>query len=284
MREALLAGCAGAFSEWQQSLAARNNKALTDEARAEIEARQRTLLTAVADGPEALARHLRARLGLEAETAIDAPPLPRTALTPAEFPNPPVELERELAAAWEGLVEPRRAAQPLFWLLCHVEWIGQGRFDDIEAALTLGGRSDRTTDQRTRNFLRRTGGLPHVRYNVTALSDCPLARAWWVRRVAAEASRASDGAIDVEEAHEALHEHRQVWETLALLSVRRVTAINHPRARAALVAAIAEHGLTDDSVVRSVASALARHALTRSPEHVPWAELRAAAERAAPSS
>ena len=282
MREALLAGCAGAFSEWQQSLAARNNKALTDEARADIEARQRTLLAAVADGPDALASHLRARLGLEAGAEIGAPPLPRTALTPAEFRDPPIGLERELAAAWEGLVEPRRAAQPLFWLLCHVEWIGQGRIDDIEAALTLGG--ERTTDRRTRNFLRRTGGLPHVRYNVTALSDCPLARAWWVRRVAAEASRASDGALGVEEAHEALQGHRQVWETLALLSLRRVTAINHPRARAALVAAIAEHGLTDDSVVRSVASALARHALTRSPEHVPWSELRAAAERAAPSS
>ena len=283
MREALLAGCAGAFSEWQQSLAARNNKELTDEERAEIEARQRTLLAAVADGPDALARHLRAQLGLEAGAVIDAPPLPRTALTPAEFRDPPIGLERELAAAWEGLVEPRRAAQPLFWLLCHVEWIGQGRFDDIEAALTLGDGA-RTADQRTRNFLRRTGGLPHVRYNVTALSDCPLARAWWVRRIAAEAERASDGALGVEEAHEALQGHRQVWETLALLSLRRVTAINHPRARAALVAAIAEHGFTKGSVVQAVASALARHALTRSPEHVPWAELRAAAERAAASS
>ena len=283
MREALLAGCAGAFSSWQQSLAARNNKALTDGERAEIEARQRTLLAAVADGPEALASHLRARLGLEAGAAIGAPPLPRTALTPGEFRDPPIEVEREIADAWEGRVKPGQAAQPLFWLLCHVEWIEQGRIDglDLEGALTLGGRSDRTTDQRTRNFLRRTGGLPHVRYNVTALSDCPLSRAWWVRRIAAEAERASDGAIGIEEAHKALQERRQVWETLALLSVRRVTAINHPRARAALVAAIAEHGITHDSAVRSVASALARHALTRSPEHVPWAELRAAAERAA---
>ena len=283
MREALLAGCAGAFSEWQQSLAARNNKALTDEARAEVEARQRTLLAAVADGPEALASHLRARLGLEAGAAIGAPPLPRTALTPAEFRDPPIGLERELAAAWEGLVEPRRAAQPLFWLLCHVEWIGQGRFDDIEAALTLGDGA-RTSDQRTRNFLRRTGGLPHVRYNVTAFSDCPLARAWWRVRLAAEAARASADAIGIEEAHKALHANRQVWEALVMVSVRNVTAINHPSARAALVATIAEHALTDTSGVRSVASALARHALTRSPEHVSWAELRAAAERVAASS
>lgn len=285
MREALLAGCARAFSEWQQSLAARNNNALDAEERAGLEARQRALLAAVADGPEALARHLRARLGLEAGTEIGAPPLPRTALTPGEFRDPPIEAERELADAWDGQVEPGQAAQPLFWLLCHVEWIGRGRIHDLDlvAALTLGGRSDRTIDQRTRNFLRRTGGLPHVRYNVTALSDCPLARAWWVRRVAAEAARASKGAIGIEEAHKALHDHRQVWETLALLSVRRVTAINHPSARAALVAAIADRALTDASEVRAVASALARTALTRSPEHVPWSELRATAERAAPA-
>ena len=282
MREALLTGCARAFGEWQQSLAARNNLALADEDRAALETRQRALLAAVADGPEALARHLRARLGLEAGAAIDAPPLPREALTPGEFRDPPIELERELAGAWEGLVEPGRAAQPLFWLLCHVEWIGQGRIDDLEAALTLGGR-DRTTDQRTRNLLRRTGGLPHVRYSVTAFSDCPLARAWWVCRVAAEAARASEGALAAEEAHRALHDRRQVWETLAMLSVRRVTAINHPRARAALVAAIAGRALAEEAAVRSVASVLARDALTRSPQHVPWAELRAIAERAAPA-
>ena len=282
MREALLAGCARAFSEWQQSLAARNNNALDDEERAGLEERQRALLAAVADGPEALARHLRARLGLEAGTAIGAPPLPRTALTPNEFPNPPIELERELAAAWDGQVDPGQAAQPLFWLLCHIEWIEQGRFDDIKAALTLGDGA-RTADQRTRNLLRRTGGLPHVRYNVTAFSDCPLARAWWRVRLAAEAARASEDAIGVEEAHKALHANRQVWEALVMVSVRNVTAINHPAARAALVAAVAERALADTSVVRAVASALARTALTRSPEHVPWAELRATAERAAPS-
>ena len=282
MREALLTGCSRAFDKWQKSLAARNNKALTDEARADIEKDQGTLLAAVADGPEGLTRYFRAWLGFEAGTAIGAPPLPRTALTPGEFRNPPIEAERELADAWEGQVEPAQAAQPLFWLLCHVEWIRQGRIDDIEAALTLGD-GDRTMDQRTRNFLRRSGGLPHVRGNVTVFSDCPLARAWWVRRVAAESARASKGAIGIEEAHKALHDHRQVWETLALLSVRRVTAINHPSARAALVAAIAERALTDTSVVRAVASALARTALTRSPEHVPWAELRATAERAAPA-
>lgn len=283
MREALLTGCSRAFDKWQKSLAARNNKALTDEARADIEKDQGALLAVVAEGPEALARYLRARLGLEAGTAIGAPPLPRTALTPGEFRNPPIEAERELAAAWDEQVEPGQAAQPLFWLLCHVEWIGQGRIDDIEAALTLGD-GDRTMDQRTRNFLRRSGGLPHVRGNVTVFSDCPLARAWWRVRLATEAARFSEGALDPETAHRALHASRPVWEALTLLSLSRITAINHRRARAALVAMIAEPGAANTDAVQAGASALARTALTRSPEHVPWSELRATAERAAPAS
>ena len=280
MNETLLTGCGRAYGAWQQSLAARNNKALTDEERAVFEARQQELLAVVADGPKALARHIRARLGISAETAIDAPPLPRRMLTPGEFREPPIQLEQDLADAWDGLVRPGQAAQPLFWLLCHIEWIGEGRIDGLEDALT-GGRKENTADQRTRNLLRRTGGLPHVRYSVTAFSDCPLARAWWVRRVAADAERASDGALSVEDAHRALHDHRQVWATLAMLSVRRVTAISHPRARAALVAAIAGGTITERAVLLPAAEELARHALTRSLQHVPWADLLEIAERAA---
>ena len=276
---ALLARTIGPFREWQRSLVARSREAPAGSEPAPGR-RQRELLASVRGGPAALERYLRARLGLGADEATGAPPFPRASLTPDQYRNPSAALEAELAAAWEGYVQRGPAAQPLFWLLCHVEWIAQGRIGGIEEALTLGGRA-RTPDQRTRNFLRRTGGLPHVRGAVSVFSDCPPARAWWRRRLAEEAARASNGAVDREAAHRALRAGGSVWETLVAVSLRDDRAgINQPDARAALVAALAGRDRPSRATVQAMSSALADCARTRSLAHVPWDELRAIAVRA----
>lgn len=272
--DALLARTAEPFRAWQRSLAARNRDASA------LDRRQRELLETVADGPAALERYLRARLGLGADEATGAPPFPRASLTPDQYRNPSAALEAELAAAWEGYVHRGPAAQPLFWLLCHLEWIAQGRIDGLDEALTLGGGGgDRTPDQRTRNLLRRTGGLPHVRGAVSVFSDCPMARAWWRCRLAGEAVRASNGLADREAAHRALR--GAAWEALAAASLRDATAaINQPAARAAMVAALAGRDRPSGADVSAMSSALADCARTRSLAHVPWDELRDIALRA----
>ena len=275
--DALLARTAEPFREWQRSLAARDREASA------LDRRQRELLAAVERGPAALARYLRARLGLGADEATGAPPFPRASLTPDQYRNPSAALEAELATAWEGYVHRGPASQPLFWLLCHLEWIAQGRIDGLEEALTLGGGGgDRTPDQRTRNLLRRTGGLPHVRGAVSVFSDCPLARAWWRCRLAGEAARASNGLADREAAHRALR--GTAWEALAAASLRDDTAaINQPAARAAMVAALADRDRPSRMEVSAMSSALADCARTRSLAHVPWDELRDIALRAVAS-
>ena len=275
--DALLARTMEPFREWQRSLAIPNRGSADRDLRA-LDRRQRELLAAVEEGPAALERYLRARLGLGANEATGAPPFPRASLTPDQYRNPSAALEEELAAAWEGYVHRGPAAQPLFWLLCHVEWIAQGRIGGLEEALTRGGR-DGTPDRRTRNFLRRTGGLPHVRGAVSVFSDCPLARAWWRCRLAGEAVRASNGLVDRETAHRALR--GAAWEALAAASLRDdEAAINQPAARAALVAALAGREHPSREEAQAMSSVLADCARTRSLAHVPWDELRALASRA----
>lgn len=200
---------------------------------------------------------------------------------PGDLREPSIDLERELAAAWREHVRPRLAAQPLFWLLCHIEWIEQGCFgvggSRLAQAFTAGHR-DKTREGRTRNFLRRTGGLPVVRGNVSVFSDCPLARAWWRRRLAEEVERTTRRRIARSVAHEVFHSNRTAWEELVMASLRRATAINQPRARAAIVWQLNERlrsrGRITSRDVAAIAGSFARQSSQRSLEHVPWEELR----------
>lgn len=112
--------------------------------------------------------------------------------------RPSPELETELAAPW-GMIPPRLALYPLFWFLCHIAWIEEGRFGYTGRRLAdlflKGGRSS-TREAQTRNLLRRTGGLAPVRGRVSVFTDCPLARAWWRHRVAVQVEEASDGRVN----------------------------------------------------------------------------------------
>ena len=267
---------AGAIAiEWQRSLVGRGSAIGRSQAR---------LLKTAERNPQALARFVLRHM--PAEDGETSPPLPRR-LTADEFREPPVELEIDLAEAWDGLFSPRQAASTPFWLRAHAAWIADGLIDDPAAAFTLGGGGGSETGPRVRTLLRRAGGLGFVRGYVSVLSDCPPARAWWRARIAGEAERASGGAISARKAHEALQRYRGAGEALAGFSVMRLAAINHPRARAALIAVLAglvargASGTEAANAVGRMAGALARTALTRSPEYVPWEDLRAIAEHAA---
>lgn len=275
MSEVVLGEARRRFNRWQQSLVAKNSKA----DREAFEQPQQELRSAIAGGAPVLSSYLRRHLSLDG-VDLEALPFPRVALTPDEFRDPPRELEDELADAWEGHIQPAQASQPFFWLLSHIAWLEQDRFgvDDLDSAFTA---SASTLDDQTRTFLRRSSGLPHIRGNISVFSDCPLARAWWRCRIASAVADDSDGAVSREDAHRVLHDHRPVWETLVMLSLRRITVINQPRARAALVAALVGCDRPDRETVQRMALALARPGLTRSLEHTPWTELYQTATRAA---
>ena len=98
--------------------------------------------------------------------------------------------------------------------------------ESSKAIFCEGSRAN-TVEARTRNFLRRTGGLRRVRGNTSPLVDCPISAAWWRYRVAFEASsiaqrEGSDLAVDA--AHETLRT-RDVWDYLVGMSLRQVTSV-----------------------------------------------------------
>ena len=250
---------------------------------------QEELIAAVKDGPQALANHMRGKLGLGVRQEIDAPALPRP-LTSSEYRDPPLALERDLCEALPHLT-PAIAAQPAYWTLCHIAWMEADCFEPPLAPFFLGakvtGKMPRSTDAAVRNLFRRMGGLPHVRGKLSVLADCPISCAWWRRRVArlaaAESERVGD-PFSVEDAHRVLHAGSDAWARLVGDSVRRITVVNSPRLHAALIAeyfdaARDERGLPAKEL-QAVVRELATFGTTLCFDTVPWTELRKIVARA----
>ena len=277
MNEHVLKNVEASFNEWQRAIVfdAKRYKRRKDKGASiqqETENRQEVLEQAVCDGPEALGQYLRKELGVGGDERIHAPPFPREALSLNEYRDPPRELETELGSAWEDTVSPQWASQPFFWLLCHLDWIEQGRLGqgNLCPMLMEGGR-DGDLEGRVRNFLRRTGGIPIIRGKVSVFSDCTLARAWWRHRFSTEIARVTGDEITAAEAHRILHHNRPAWEQLAMLSLRRVTVINHADARAAMVRQLRRRLEVEGKIkakhVQEVARAIARVGLRYSIPH-----------------
>ncbi len=277
----------------------RKNKAERERRRSEVMGRQRELRRATGSGPKATAAWLRTQLRLQdSETLpIEAPGLPRP-LTADEFIQPPFELEREIGLALAGNVTRRDAARPWFWLLCHIAWLERGDIrGNVRRAFCWSAHAAGNVDERgqleaeTRNFLRRTGGIERVRGKVSVLSDCPLARAWWRYRLALNAAcMAGDGRVlTPADAHRGLAHSGAIWEALVGLGVKRLTVINHDRARAAIVSTLARvvsRAAPDGRIdwekqdVARAAQELGREALGRSLANVEWSELCRIVEKA----
>ena len=277
------------FTEWQRGLIwvqkyhNRERAAEQSAQHSKVLARQEELLEAVSRGSRPLATYLRRELQVPADDGFKPPALPRP-LIGAEIREPPLELEIELGGAWHKTICPAQAVLPVFWARCFVDWLHDGLIDgDLLFPLTLGGRADHhgqgedatvvRKEAQTRNFLRRLCGIPVVRFNVSVLSDCTFSRAWWRRRVSMITEENSQGLVSAGQAHRVLHASSQAWEELVRLAVRRITAINHPRALAGIVAHFVVHGDFSPERVKVFAQNLARHAFSYSLEHTPWKEL-----------
>ena len=270
------------FSDWQRCLAVRGKGTP-----AIVQERQEELHQRVGAGPVAFAAYLRAALDLTPDEVIAAPRLPRP-VNATEYRDPPLELERLLYESWSNTVCARDAARPLFWMLAHIQWLEAGSLgEQIDAALLYGGSRDKTPDQRTRNLLRRIGGLPHVRGKISVLSDCPMSRAWWRGSIATDIVSASDDnfALDASHVHRVLHSNNDAWARLAGNSVHRVTVINQARVRAALIAQFGDATRDGEPVVARVveraAQLLARHGHALFFDTLSWDDLSTLARDAA---
>jgi len=280
------------FSEWQKGLVwihKQHKKASEAEQEAKhsrVRERQKELLKAIGDGCGQLSSYLRRELQIPEDDGFKAPSMPRR-LIGDEIREPPFELEFEVGRQWREAISPADASSPLFWVRCYIDWLDQSLIDgNLLAAFTFGGRADhqgqnedadvKRQEAQTRNFLRRLCGIPVVRFNVSVLSDCTLSRAWWRFRVANITAENCEGIASAEQAHRLLHTSNQAWEELVRLAVRRITAINHPRALAGIVSHFIMHRDFNPNVVKACAQNLARLAYSYSMEHITWKTLQAA--------
>ena len=201
------------------------------------ERHQQELRDALSGDAKQFTDYLRRQLQVEDALLAPLPDLPHP-LTASEFRNPCLEVEQVLAAYWGGQIHAREASTPAFWNLCHLKWLEAGSIDGAPQATLAGSKdsgSQMSLDSSTRNVIRRLGGLPEVRGYVSVLSDCPLAKAWWRAAVAREAHSLLHDRYSEAELHRMLHAGDQVWAALVGPAVRSIPAVNHPKARAALI-------------------------------------------------
>ena len=251
-----------------------------DGRRHEVRDRQMELMAAVEAGPAACSRYLLHRLRVKDAPSLRAaiPDLPER-LTSAAMQRLPRYDETKIAEKLSE-VSPAEAATPAYWAACHAIWIEQDYFDDLSASFLEGTGAD-TAEAKTRNFLRRSGGLERIRGKVSVLMDCPISMAWWRVRIANEiVDEAPKGTIDVEAAHAMLHDH-SIWPELTGLSVKRITSLNAPRARAAAIVALHQHDALSYEIKASLRKAQCQGALRAlgrlshsfSLDTVPWENL-----------
>lgn len=294
-----------AYQSWQQHIIYEKNRARSaddqpdaaqangqagssgdeDQYRREVNARQLELVAAVAAGSEASARYLLRQLRVDDEEALRSavPSLPNP-LTASELLRLPRYAEERIAESLTS-VSAAEAATPAFWAACHAIWIEQGNFDDLVVGFLEGPKAT-NAEARTRNFLRRTGGLERVRGKVSVLVNCPISMAWWRVRTAHDISTAAaNGNLDFATAHEILHDPT-IWAELTGLSVKRLTSLNAPNARAAAIAALVQSDTLGDQVTvklrkarcQGALRAVARLSHSFSLNTIPWQQMLRAAE------
>jgi hypothetical protein len=281
------------YEDWQKQVIY-EKKDYRDQDSKEAVARQQSaaaeqarLADALGNGPGAAADYLFVVLSVvsQRQALQQVPELPN-ALTEGEMSQLPEHAERELALSLHESISSAQAAQPAVWALCHAVWIKRWNFGRNLATVFCEGPRANTMEARTRNFLRRTGGLRRVRGNTSPLVDCPIAAAWWRCRIAQEASGIAQGegtSLSLETAHKALRV-RDVWENLVTMSLKRVTSVCAPRARAAAVVAFSQVGLDSGQTmtraqVQGAIRELARFSHGYSLWYGPWSELLDAAVR-----
>lgn len=218
-----------AFTSWHKTLI--DNPDESQQMKA-----QQQLLEAINDGRQSFVALLRQKLNLQDIEPERMPNLPRE-LTPGEAYKPPVELELELWELWKSTVSPRNAIKPVYWNIAYTLWIENGLLGN-NLYKTLVPKNPKKLDAKTRSVLRNMGGLPRVRGNVSAFSNCPLARAWWRCKIVHEAvndlNDSSKPKLTFEAVHQALHKN-SIWESFVLNSLRRVAVVNDPRLRFAII-------------------------------------------------
>ena len=161
----------------------------------------------------------------------DIPPLLPQKLSAEDFAGTmSAELEQRVYQSLSPKVVPTAAVQPAFWMALSLWWWEKGYIPSDWITATAGNNMD-NDDRLTRFVGWRLGGLYHVQGSVSVFT-CPIARAWWRPLIADRATRGSGGVLTYDRAHEVLRDPA-VWKGVTMVLVKRLAALNSPRALAA---------------------------------------------------
>ena len=180
-------------------------------------------------------------------------------LGPQEIIRPPFEQERRIADCSIG-IPPEQALQSGVWFQVALEFVRAGCIEPSDLccprnAVDNGAGADRISeilsgkapigdrrdpaDDAVRDILRRMGGVLE-RGKQTVLQDCAWAGAYWRRRFACEAecqlSASTKGRKqDRLTLWRRLTENANAWRNAAEILIIRLTVLNEPNVRAALI-------------------------------------------------
>ena len=156
------------------------------------------------------------------------PPVPPRTLTASEVTaGPSLEFEWEIHRSLD--LVPAATVRSSFWMALLLWWWEEGYIP--EGWATGEGRGEWNDDKLTRFIGWRLGGLSHVQGSVSVF-ECPMARAWWRPLIANRAAVGSGGYLTPDRAQAVLRD-RPVWIAVTGVLVKRLAALNHPRALAA---------------------------------------------------
>lgn len=251
-------------TSWQKSLVDQKYRHIENDREAESRiTRQQKLLAAAAASATELAKEMRRGLNIP-DAALNGIPALRRGVTDDEMRHPHIVWETELyETVSKANISRADTATPLFWTLCHIRWLEANVFPDPPARvfgaavagelleadpLTLtqqqrcqldGAGPGHRRNASIRNFLRNTGGIPHVRTRTgDNLRDCPATAAWWRCELARSAAQHADTGLDAASAHAVLASSG-VWRAIVGLTTSR-NVLLAPRALAGIITHLQE--------------------------------------------
>ena len=216
-------------------------KALLDKERKGL---RKEFLQAVLSGKQFVA-YIREEHGVATE-GEDELPLLEERFTEEQYKQPTADTK--IFQTWVE-IPPKIACRPTFWAEVTLQHIENG---NIQASyLAARAKPDSGGDQQLENakdekdinerilaILRRLGGIPELRGNVSTYVNCPFACAWWQSRWATEVHEVTDASVaDVLKLFRLSQEY---WETLVRFVVSRNSVLGDRNVRDVLIWSLVE--------------------------------------------
>ena len=193
------------------------------------------------------------KIGTEGEDDL---PMLDERFSEEEYKQPPIDTEERIFKPWAS-IPPKVACRPAFWAEAPLQHIENGNIqatflaagastaidgsDRLSSAISEG--NEKEIEECVRSILRRMGGLPEARGNISTYVNCPFACAWWRMRWATEVHE--NTSVPVVNILKLFSLKQEYWENLVRFVVSRNSVLGDQNVRDALIWFLTEKLQTD---------------------------------------